>query len=100
MIRLRGEAVRRASRDSNQSRDAFVHWEFWVDLTASSAVNLPISNANCGWVWFGWEFDQPLHVFGGVSTATVNFHNKFRAFHKSSLLLSSAIGSALDIGRS
>jgi hypothetical protein len=34
---------------------------------------------------------NPLHLFGGVSTATVHFHNKFRALHKSSLLLSSAI---------
>jgi hypothetical protein len=36
MIRLRGEAVRRASRDSNQSRDAYVFGA--VDAVSLSAM--------------------------------------------------------------
>jgi hypothetical protein len=34
---------------------------------------------------------NPLHLFGGLTTATIHFHNKFEIFHSLSPLLSSAI---------
>jgi hypothetical protein len=53
-----------------------------MDLTASSAVNLPITSASLA---VGCRLDgspiNPLHVFSSVGTVTVHFHDKFRVFH-------------------
>src|SRR4029077_8259600 len=61
------------------------HREFWSDLTASSAVNLPITRASLrlGVIWDGCRINA-LHVFRGPSATSIHFHNKSCAhdFHK------------------
>jgi hypothetical protein len=53
-----------------------------MDLTASSAVNLPISSAS---LWLSVIKDgrpiNPSNVFGGAGTAPIDFHNEFDVFH-------------------
>jgi len=52
-----------------------------IDLTASSAVNLPITRASLRLVVVWMEAVNPEDVLRSVSTAAVDFHNKFYIFH-------------------
>ena len=53
--------------------------EFWIDLTASSAVNFPITSAGLRLVVIGDGSPiKPLRVCRSACTTTAHFHDKFR----------------------
>jgi hypothetical protein len=53
-----------------------------MDLTTSSAVNLPIISASLRFAGCLYRSPiNPLHIIRAASADTIRFHNKFDSFH-------------------
>jgi hypothetical protein len=59
--------------------DSGMHGEFWIDLTASSAVNFPLTRARLRLVviWTGVRSIRSTYSRSACTTAA-HFHDKFR----------------------
>jgi len=78
-----------------------LHRDFWMDLIASPAVNLPMTSASLRSVviWMGLRSIRFTYL-SGVNTGTAHSYNKFEIVHDSSRLFGMTSRMGADVSRS